>query len=122
MSRVIVPSLRFKNTPEGFVPATDISAAERYGEFIYLTKPGNEPLTQDGIDTIVKRMEDVKVDDIILLTGDIVVCSIAIGEMAARFDKFRVLRWHSRDSMYSLEEWKWSLYDDEDFEYPLAAE
>lgn len=126
MPKVIVPSLRYKQALDGsYIPTTDITPAEEFGELVYLTPPGNWQLTQENMDTIIERMECVREDDIILLTGDIVVCAVVIGEMAARFDMFRVLRWHGRDNAYAIEEWDWCLYDEDtpdDELLPMAAE
>lgn len=108
MSKVYVPSLRYKNGPDGFVPTADITPAESFGEIVYLTTPGNNPVTQAAIDDLINKIDDITEQDYILLTGDVVLLGIALGEMAMRLDTIRVLRWDGREKTYKVEEWDWS--------------
>jgi len=110
MSKVFVPSLRYKNVDGNFVPAADLSPATAFGKLVYLTTPGNNPVNDMAIDQVIEGISGVTRDDFILLTGDTVLTSIALGEMAGRLGMIRVLRWNGRDGNYVIEEWNWEPY------------
>jgi hypothetical protein len=103
--------MRFKYSDDGYIPVVDITPAEAFGEIKYLTTPGNNPVTQEAINALIDAMADVDENDLILLTGDTLLCSIALGEMAAIFGKVRLLRWHNREASYAVEEWSWPLVE-----------
>jgi hypothetical protein len=109
MPRVLIPSLRYKMNGDNFEPIVDIAPAAQFGEITYLTTPGNNVLHAIAIDQVRRAMAESNEDDMIMLTGDTVLVSVAIGEYAAMYDKIRVLRWHSRDNEYRIEEWDWPI-------------
>jgi hypothetical protein len=123
MSMVIVPSLRYKLDPTSgqHVPVADISPAKEFGNIVFLTTPGNRYVNQLVIDEIVSKMEDIGPDDVIMMTGDMILFAIAAGEMAGYFGYFNTLRWYSRENRYIKEKWDWDLSDFADDTPEVAA-
>jgi hypothetical protein len=113
MAKVFIPSLRFRKNDNGeYAPVFDTTLAEKYGEVVFLTTPGNAPVNQMAIDLAANVLSDKVTDkDYILLSGDMVLFAVVVAQMAHELGFARILRWEPRDNKYLVEEWQIPCFD-----------
>lgn len=81
MSVVYVVQRRHTKQPDGSNRVHDYSAAERYGEIVYIVPAKNivdEQYNGDTDAVIADRLKDFKVTDYLILTGDPIFCAKAL--------------------------------------------
>ncbi len=89
MAIVYVVQRRHTKQGDGSNKVHDYSAAERYGEIVYIVPAKNIVEEQYGGDTdkvISDRLKDFKPTDFLVLTGDPIFCAKALLEAVSRLE------------------------------------
>lgn len=108
MPKVYVPSLRYRRVGESFEPATDISSAEKFGEIVHLTTPGNGYVNQEALDIVDKTLdEQLTDDDYILMVGDVLLLSRALATQGEITGNIKALKWDPRADEYVIVKLRW---------------
>lgn len=99
---VIQQPAKFDSGSRAFVPKYDLSAAEKFGELIYLIEPGGlfRDNTKAAIVRIKRGLETFTRDDFILALGDPVAIAAACLIAGARAPSVNLLKWDRHTAAY----------------------
>jgi len=104
MNRVFVVQKqhRWNKETQNFEPKFDLSAAEKFGELVFLLSPTAAPFRPDGIIAELKeKLADYNADDSLLLVGNPILIgfTVAIAADASEGD-VSLLQWSGKDNRY----------------------
>jgi hypothetical protein len=104
MSKVYVvqKQMTFDTSVGDFVPRFDLTAAEHYGEFVYLLSPVASPFKAgDFVTEIRERLQDFTSDDFLLLLGNpcfIGLCTAIAAKSSG--GTVNLLQWNNKAGIY----------------------
>lgn len=99
---VVQQTMRLDRNTNQLVPKFDLSAAEKFGEIVYLLSPSASPFNPDTIlPELHEKLKDITPEDHLLLLGNPaligMVCSIAADYTQG---ELRMLQWSGRRGDY----------------------